>query len=204
MREGSRRGAAERRTAETQVLAEVTLDGDGRGAVETGIGFFDHMLEQLARHSGFDVEVRATGDLRVDAHHTVEDVGLTLGEALSAALGERAGIRRFGWASVPMDEALVEVSLDVSGRPFVVHEVDMPPGTTGDFDPALVEDFLRALSLTAGLTVHVRSRAGRSIHHVVEAEFKALARALGDACMRVGDGGVPSTKGAIDSGWTAR
>src|SRR5262249_8944190 len=132
-----------------------------------------------------------------DGHHTVEDVGLVLGGALSDALGDRAGIRRFAWASVPMDEALVEVSLDVSGRPFVVHEVDLPPGTTGTLDPGLVEDFVRALAAAAGLTLHVRSRSGRSVHHVIEAEFKALARALGDACARTGSGGVPSTKGRI-------
>ena len=119
--------------------------------------------------------MRATGDLDVDGHHTVEDVGLVLGVALSDALGDRAGIRRFGWASVPMDEALVEVSLDVSGRPYTVHEVASPTGSLGAFDPGLVEDFVRALSTSAGLTVHVRSRAGRSLHHVVEAEFKALA-----------------------------
>jgi len=197
--DGGRWGAAERRTIETQVRAEVMLDGDGRAAVETGIGFFDHMLEQLARHSGFDIEVRANGDLRVDGHHTVEDVGLALGEALSSALGDRAGIRRFGWASVPMDEALVEVSLDVSGRPFVVHEVALPAGTTGDLDATLVEDFVRAFAIAGGLTVHVRSRSGRSVHHVVEAEFKAMARSLGDACARAA-GGVPSTKGVIESG----
>jgi imidazoleglycerol-phosphate dehydratase len=188
---------AERKTAETEVRVTVVLDGEGRTSVETGIGFFDHMLEQLGRHSGFDLDVRAAGDLDVDGHHTVEDVGLVLGRALSDALGDRAGIRRFGWTSVPMDEALVEVSLDVSGRPFAVHEVDLPAGTTGTFDPRLVEDFVRALATAAGLTVHVRSRSGRSVHHVVEAEFKALARALGDACQLSGAGGVPSTKGRI-------
>jgi imidazoleglycerol-phosphate dehydratase len=193
----TRVGTAERNTAETEVRVTVDLDGAGRATADTGIGFFDHMLAQLARHSGFDLEVRAAGDLAVDGHHMVEDVGLALGEALSLALGDRAGIRRFGWASVPMDEALVEVSLDVSGRPFAVHEVELPRGTTGTFDPGLVEDFVRALATAAGLTVHVRSRSGRSVHHVVEAEFKALARALGDACAPSGVGGVPSTKGRI-------
>jgi imidazoleglycerol-phosphate dehydratase len=179
------------------VRVSIELDGTGTTTADTGIGFFDHMLGQLGRHSGFDIEVRATGDLEVDGHHTVEDVGLVLGAALSEALGDRAGIRRFGWASVPMDEALVEVSLDVSGRPFTVHEVDLPPGALGAFDPGLVEDFVRSLATSAGLTVHVRSRSGRSIHHVVEAEFKALARALGDACARTGTEVVPSTKGRI-------
>jgi imidazoleglycerol-phosphate dehydratase len=193
----TRSAEAERKTSETDVRASIELDGAGITTAETGIGFFDHMLAQLGRHSGFDLEVRAAGDLDVDGHHTVEDVGLVLGNALSDALGERAGIRRFGWASVPMDEALVEVSLDVSGRPYTVHEVELPPGSLGTFDPGLVEDFVRALATSAGLTVHVRSRAGRSVHHVIEAEFKALSRALGDACARTGTEGVPSTKGRI-------
>jgi imidazoleglycerol-phosphate dehydratase len=193
----TRSATAERKTAETDVRVKVGLDGEGIASAETGIPFFDHMLQQLGRHSGFDLDVRAAGDLDVDGHHTVEDVGLVLGRALSDALEDRAGIRRFGWASVPMDEALVEVSLDVSGRPFTVHEVDLPPGTTGTFDPGLVEDFVRALATAAGLTVHVRCRSGRSVHHVIEAEFKALARALGDACALSGPGGVPSTKGRV-------
>ena len=193
----NRSAEAERKTSETNVRVSVELDGAGITSADTGIGFFDHMLAQLGRHAGFDLEVRAAGDLDVDGHHTVEDVGLVLGNALSEALGDRAGIRRFGWASVPMDEALVEVSLDVSGRPYTVHEVELPTGSLGTFDPGLVEDFVRALATSAGLTVHVRSRAGRSIHHVVEAEFKALARALGDACARTGTDGVPSTKGRI-------
>ncbi len=193
----NRSAEAARKTSETDVRVSIELDGSGITTAETGIGFFDHMVAQFGRHSGFDLEVRATGDLDVDGHHTVEDVGLVLGRALSDALGDRAGIRRFGWASVPMDEALVEVSLDVSGRPYTVHEVELPPGSLGAFDPGLVEDFVRALATSGGLTVHVRSRAGRSIHHVVEAEFKALARALGDACARAGTDGVPSTKGRI-------
>jgi imidazoleglycerol-phosphate dehydratase len=193
----TRSATAERKTAETEVRVTVELDGRGVAVAETGIAFFDHMLQQLGRHSGFDLDVRAAGDLDVDGHHTVEDVGLVLGRALSEALGDRAGIRRFAWASVPMDEALVEVSLDVSGRPFVVHEVDLPAGATGTFDPCLVEDFVRALAQAAGLTLHVRSRSGRSVHHVIEAEFKALARALGDACAPSGGDGVPSTKGRI-------
>ena len=193
----SRSAEAERKTAETEVRVSIDLDGTGTTTAETGVGFFDHMLAQLGRHAGFDIDVRATGDLEVDGHHTVEDVGLVLGRALSDALGDRAGIRRFGWASVPMDEALVEVSLDVSGRPFTVHEVELPPGALGAFDPGLVEDFVRALATSAGLTVHVRSRSGRSIHHVIEAEFKALARALGDACSLTGAARVPSTKGSI-------
>jgi imidazoleglycerol-phosphate dehydratase len=192
----SRSATAERSTKETTVTVRLEVDGSGSATAETGIPFFDHMLEQLGTHAGYDLEVRATGDLEVDAHHTVEDVGLALGQALASALDDKAGIRRFAHASVPLDEALVEVSLDLSGRPFVVHEVPVPAEVIGTYDPGLTEDFVRAFATAAGITLHARLVAGRSPHHVVEAEFKALARALGDAC-RVGGRDVPSTKGTL-------
>ena len=191
-----RRSEVERATGETAVSVRLSLDGNGTSIAETGIPFFDHMLTQLGTHARWDLEVRATGDLEVDAHHTVEDVGLAMGQALAEALGDKAGIRRFGQASVPLDEALVEVALDLSGRPFVVHEVPVPAEAIGSYDPGLTEDFVRALATAAGMTLHARLVAGRSPHHVVEAEFKALARALGDACAVTG-GGTPSTKGTL-------
>src|SRR5262249_5934815 len=146
---------------------------------------------------GFDLEVTCSGDLDVDGHHTVEDVGLALGEALSQALGDKAGVRRFASITVPLDEAAVEVALDLSGRAFVVHEVDVPAEMIGTFDTGLVEDFVRAFAQAAAITLHVRLRSGRSPHHVVEAEFKAIAKALGDACSQTGAGGIPSTKGTL-------
>jgi imidazoleglycerol-phosphate dehydratase len=193
----SREAEIERTTKETVVRVALDVDGSGRVSAQTGIPFFDHMLEQLGTHAGFDLEVKAKGDLEVDAHHTVEDVGLALGDALKQALGDKAGIRRYGMGAAPMDEALVEVALDISGRPFVVHEVDVPAETIGSYDTALTEDFVRAFASTAGITLHVRLRSGRAPHHVVEAEFKALARALGDACALTGRGGAPSTKGTL-------
>ncbi|MGH2684599.1 MAG: imidazoleglycerol-phosphate dehydratase HisB [Actinomycetota bacterium] len=191
------RGArVERTTRETTVAVQLVLDGTGAASAETGIPFFDHMLTQLGTHARWSLDVRATGDLEVDAHHTVEDVGLAIGEALASALGDKAGIHRFGHATVPLDEALVEVSLDLSGRPFVVHEVPVASEQIGTYDPGLTEDFIRAFATASGITLHARLLAGRSPHHVVEAEFKALARALADAC-RVEGGGTPSTKGTL-------
>jgi imidazoleglycerol-phosphate dehydratase len=186
-----------RTTKETDVSVELTLDGQGTSEADTGLPFFDHMLEQLGKHAGWDLSVASKGDLDVDGHHTVEDVGLALGQALAEALGDKAGIRRFASITVPLDEAAVEVALDLSGRNFVLHEVDVPAETIGTFDTGLVEDFVRALAQAADLTVHVRLRSGRSPHHVVEAEFKALAKALGDACGLTGPGDVPSTKGTL-------
>ncbi len=186
-----------RTTKETDVSVELTLDGQGTSEADTGVPFFDHMLEQLGKHAGWDLSVTSKGDLDVDGHHTVEDVGLALGQALAEALGDKAGIRRFASITVPLDEAAVEVALDLSGRNFVLHEVDVPAETIGTFDTGLVEDFVRAFAQAADLTVHVRLRSGRSPHHVVEAEFKALAKALGDACAPTGRGGVPSTKGTL-------
>ncbi|HXF36605.1 MAG TPA: imidazoleglycerol-phosphate dehydratase HisB [Actinomycetota bacterium] len=193
----AREATVERKTKETDVRVELRLDGSGTASAETGLPFFDHMLEQLGTHAGFDLSVRARGDLEVDAHHTVEDVGIALGRALLEALGDKRGIRRFGSVVVPLDEAAVEASLDLSGRPFVVHEVDVPAEVIGTFDTGLVEDFVRALATEARMTLHVRLRSGRSPHHVVEAEFKAIARALGDAVAPSGRAGTPSTKGTL-------
>ncbi len=192
----TRKAKVDRITKETSVTVDLVLDGSGTASAETGLPFLDHMLEQLGTHGGWDLEVRCKGDLEVDSHHTVEDIGLALGEALSVALGDKAGIRRFGHASVPLDEALVSVALDLSGRPFVTHDVPIEAEMIGTYDPGLTEDFVRAFATAAGMTLHARLLAGRSPHHVVEAEFKALARALRDAC-RVEGSGTPSTKGTL-------
>jgi imidazoleglycerol-phosphate dehydratase len=193
----TRAATAARTTNETDVSVELTLDGSGDASADTGLPFFDHMLEQLGKHAGWDLAVTCKGDLDVDGHHTVEDVGLAIGQALGEALGDKAGVRRFASIAVPLDEAAVEVALDLSGRAFVVHEVDVPAETIGTFDSGLVEDFVRAFAHAAELTVHVRLRSGRSPHHVVEAEFKALAKALGDACALGGAAAIPSTKGTL-------
>jgi imidazoleglycerol-phosphate dehydratase len=194
-----RRATRERVTAETTVRVDLAVDGSGEVAVATGLPFFDHMVAQLGKHAGFDLAVSARGDLAVDAHHTVEDVGIVLGECLREALGDKVGIRRFASVAVPLDEALVDVALDVSGRPYLVYEVE-PPGERilGDppFDPQLAEEFWRAFVTAAGLCLHVRMRSGKNTHHVIEASFKAVARALRDA-VRVEGGGVPSTKGTL-------
>jgi imidazoleglycerol-phosphate dehydratase len=192
-----RRSDVERTTKETRVRVELELDGSGRSAADTGLPFFDHMLEQLGKHAGWDLTVTCEGDLAIDGHHTVEDCGLAIGQALAEALGDKAGVRRFASIIVPLDEAAVEVALDLAGRNFVVHEVSVPAETIGTFDTGLVEDFVRAFAQAANLTVHVRLKSGRSPHHVCEAEFKAIARALGDACSLTGTGDVPSTKGSL-------
>jgi imidazoleglycerol-phosphate dehydratase len=192
-----REGSVTRTTKETDVRVQLRLDGGGSVTADTGLPFFDHMLRQLGTHARWDLDVTCTGDLEVDGHHTVEDVGLVLGQALAQALGDKAGVRRFASIVVPLDEAAVEVALDLSGRPFVVHEVDVPAEMIGTFDTGLVEDFVRAFATSAAMTVHVRLRAGRSPHHVLEAEFKALANALGDACSPTGRGSIPSTKGTL-------
>ncbi len=196
-RRGSRR---ERRTGETAVSVELALDGAGAGEASTGLPFFDHMLAQLGKHAGFDLVVSATGDLEVDAHHTVEDVGIVLGEALAEALGDKAGIRRFASIALPLDEALVQVALDCSGRPYLAYDVPFPdqvaPLGNPPFDPQLAEEFWRAFVTAAGLTLHVRLVVGRNTHHVLEASFKGVARCLRDA-VRVEGGEVPSTKGRL-------
>ncbi len=186
-----------RTTKETEVHVELTIDGSGTASADTGLPFFDHMLQQLGTHAGFDLSVSAKGDLEIDGHHTVEDVGVAVGQALAEALADKSGIRRFASITVPLDEAAVEVALDLSGRPFVVHEVEIPAEMIGTFDTGLVEDFIRAFATTAQITLHVRLRSGRSPHHVVEAEFKALAKALGDACSPTGRANTPSTKGTL-------
>lgn len=193
---------AERRRATKETVVEVVLDvdGSGRAEVATGLPFFDHMVSQLAAHGGFDLVVRAQGDLEVDAHHTVEDVGIVMGQSLAEALGDRTGVRRFASCLLPLDEALVEVALDLSGRAYLAYDVPFEPCTPGlgspPFDPQLAEEFWRACTTWAGITLHVRRRAGRNAHHVVEAVFKAVARALRDA-VRVEGTDVPSTKGVL-------
>jgi imidazoleglycerol-phosphate dehydratase len=180
----------------------LNVDGTGQVAVTTGLPFFDHMVAQLGKHAGFDLTVTAAGDLDVDAHHTVEDVGILLGEVLRDALGDKSGVRRFASVAVPLDEALIEVALDLSGRPYLVYEVD--PGAGGEahplgtppFDPQLAEEFWRAFVTSAALTLHLRMRSGRNTHHILEASFKGVARALWDA-VRVDGSGVPSTKGFL-------
>jgi len=189
----------ERSTRETSVVVSIELDGSGRTDCSTGIPFYDHMLDQLGRHGGFDLTVRATGDLHIDTHHTVEDVAITLGEAFAQALGDKAGIRRFASGLYPLDEALVEVSLDISGRPFVAWDVPLPeslPLGNPAFDPQLAEHAVSSFAMNAGLTLHVNLRAGRNVHHIVEATFKGLARCLRDA-VRVESTEVPSTKGVL-------
>jgi imidazoleglycerol-phosphate dehydratase len=196
----SRRAEKQRATKETKVSVSLDVDGSGTATVSTGLPFFDHMLEQLGRHGGFDLTVRAEGDLQVDAHHTVEDVGIVVGGCLAEALGDKAGIRRFASLLLPLDEALVEVALDLSGRPFLAYDVPFAPDTAGlgspPFDPQLAEEFWRAFATSAGLTLHLRLRQGKNTHHIVEAGFKGVARALRDA-VRVEGGGVPSTKGSL-------
>jgi imidazoleglycerol-phosphate dehydratase len=193
-----RRASVSRATNETRISAELALDG-GPVDSSTGVPFFDHMLDQLGRHGNLGLVVKATGDLDIDAHHTVEDTGIVLGEALTEALGDKRGIRRYGDALVPMEEALAQVALDISGRPLLVYDAPIPFEVVGQYDTALTEEFLQALVRSAGLTLHVKLLAGRNAHHMVEAVFKAVARALGDAVSldeRAGDS-VPSTKGLL-------
>jgi imidazoleglycerol-phosphate dehydratase len=188
-----------RKTSETDIALTLALDGTGRSEVATGIGFLDHMLTAFARHGLFDLDVRAKGDLHIDFHHTTEDVGIVLGQALATALGDKRGIRRFGQALVPMDEALAEVAVDLSGRPFLAWDVGFAQPKIGEMDTELFEEFFRALAMNGLLTLHVQRRAGRNAHHVAEACFKATARALRmatEADARAA-GSIPSTKGAL-------
>lgn len=197
--QGVRTASRRRTTAETDIDITVTIDGSGQVDASTGLPFFDHMLDQLGRHGGLDLSVSATGDLTVDAHHTVEDTGILLGAVLAEALGDKRGVRRFASVRVPLDEALVDVSLDLSGRPFLFYDVEFPgEKILGDppFDPQLMEEFWRALVTSAGITLHISLVRGRNTHHIVEASFKSVARALRDA-VRVEGGGVPSTKGTL-------
>ncbi|HEX3840410.1 MAG TPA: imidazoleglycerol-phosphate dehydratase HisB [Acidimicrobiales bacterium] len=195
-----RTAASSRATKETSIEVSLDIDGTGTTEVSTGLPFFDHMVSQLGKHGGFDLSVRAVGDLDVDAHHTVEDVGITVGEVLAEALGDKAGIRRFGSINLPLDEALVEVALDLSGRPYLAYDVEFAPDVialgTPPFDPQLAEEFWRAFATAAGITLHIRLRTGKNAHHIIEASFKGVARALRDAVRQEG-GGIPSTKGAL-------
>jgi len=188
-----------RKTAETDVSVTVNLDGTGIYDNQTGVGFFDHMLDQLARHSLIDMTIRATGDLHIDDHHTVEDVGITLGQALSAALADKRGIRRYGSCLLPMDDALVRCALDLSARPYLIWNVDLPAPKIGTFDTELVREFFQALSTHGGITLHVDQLHGLNAHHIAEAAFKSVARALREAVevdpRKAED--IPSTKGAL-------
>jgi imidazoleglycerol-phosphate dehydratase len=192
----SRSARRERRTKETQITAAVVLDGSGRADIEVPLPFFRHMLEAFTKYSGMDVTLHGTGDVDVDAHHLVEDVGLVLGAAISEALGDRAGIRRFGHAYAPLDESLVRAVVDFSNRPYVVYEMDALRGRINDFDVQLLGEFVRALSQTAGITLHLDCIRGENLHHIAEAGFKALGLATRQALSHVG-GGVPSTKGVL-------
>jgi len=195
----NRTGTTERTTKETSISISLDLDGSGSTTITTGIPFFSHMLDQLGRHGGFDLTVHAEGDLEIDAHHTVEDVGIALGETFRQALGDKVGVRRFASIVVPLDEAAVEVVVDLSGRPFLLYDIDFPgEKILGDppFDPQLVEEFWRAFVMASGITLHVVGQRGRNTHHIIEAAFKAVARALRDA-VRVDGNAVPSTKGTL-------
>ena len=188
-----------RKTAETDIEVILSLDGTGHYDNQTGVGFFDHMLDQLARHSLIDMTIRCKGDLHIDDHHTVEDVGIAVGEAFDEALGDKAGVRRFASMRVPLDEALVDVALDLSGRPYLHHEMEFPgEKILGDppFDPQLMEEFWRAFTVAARITLHLTSVRGRNTHHIIEASFKGVARSLRDA-VRVEGGDAPSTKGSL-------
>lgn len=194
-----RRASITRKTAETEIVAQVDLDGTGRASMATGIGFFDHMLDQLARHSLVDIELRAAGDLHIDDHHTVEDCGIALGQALAQALGDKGGIRRYGACLLPMDDTLVRAALDLSGRPFLVWSLPFERDKIGSFDTDLVREFFQAFATHGGITLHVEKLAGFNAHHVAEAAFKAVARALREAVepdpRRAG--AIPSTKGML-------
>jgi imidazoleglycerol-phosphate dehydratase len=188
-----------RATKETEIELSLDLDGTGQATVSTGIPFYDHMLEQVGKHGGFDLQIHATGDLHIDTHHTVEDVAITFGEALREALGDKIGVRRFASGLFPLDEALVEVALDLSGRPFVVWDVELPeclPLGNPAFDPSLAEHAISSLATSAALTLHMTSRRGRNVHHIVEACFKGLGRCLRDA-VRIEGTSLPSTKGVL-------
>jgi imidazoleglycerol-phosphate dehydratase len=195
----TRTAEIERRTAETTISLGLTLDGTGAGNRSTGVGFFDHMLDLLARHGRLDLTVEADGDLQTGGHHTVEDVGICLGQALDSALGDRAGIRRYGQATVPMDEARAACAIDISGRGLLAFDGSLlPAGAIGDFDYELAEEFLRALAANARLTLHLTIEAGTNAHHMIEAAFKALARALRVAVsLDPTEAGIPSTKGSL-------
>lgn len=194
-----RTATVDRKTTETAVSCTVNLDGSGSYDIKTGVGFFDHMMEQLARHSLIDITLSAKGDLHIDAHHTVEDCGIALGQAVAKALGDRKGIRRYASCDLPMDETLTRVAIDVSGRPFLVFTCDYPRDKIGDFDTELVREWFQAFAMNAGITLHLENTAGGNAHHIAESSFKALARSLRDALEidpRQKDR-IPSTKGSL-------
>jgi imidazoleglycerol-phosphate dehydratase len=194
----TRTAAVERKTGETDIHLSLTLEGSGAGSRATGVGFLDHMLDLLARHGRLDLEVAVSGDLQTGSHHTVEDTAIVLGQALDRALGDRAGIVRYGQATIPMDEARASCFLDISGRPLVVFEAQLPPGATGGFEHELTEEFFRALANATKLTLHLRIEAGTNAHHMIEAAFKSFARALRQAiAIDPTESGIPSTKGTL-------
>jgi imidazoleglycerol-phosphate dehydratase len=194
----TRTGDIARQTKETDVRLSLALDGHGAGERQTGVGFLDHMLDLLARHGRLDLDVAVTGDLETGGHHTVEDTGICLGQALDAALGDRSGIARYGQATVPMDEARAACALDISGRPYCRFEADLPPGDIAGFEHELAEEFFRAVATNARLTLHVIVESGTNAHHMIEASFKAFARALRAAtALDLSESGVPSTKGTL-------
>lgn len=192
-----RKAEAGRKTTETRIELRLVLDGSGTCSAETGIGFLDHMIDLLARHGGFDLSVTASGDIHVDDHHLVEDVGIVFGDALKKALGQKEGITRYGWAVVPMDESLVMCAVDLAGRPYLHYGLELPAKRVKKFQTELIEEFCRAVVNSAGINLHLRQLAGRNTHHIIEAAFKAFARALAQAVAMSGQGGVPSTKGVL-------
>ncbi len=194
----ARRAEIERKTAETQISIKLNLDGEGTCDIATGIGFLDHMLTLLAKHSFMDLTVKAKGDLEVDSHHTVEDIGIVLGEALQEALGDKAGIHRYGNCFIPMDETLAQVCLDFSGRPFLAFGAEIPKIQLGNYDTEMTEEFFRAVAMHCGLTLHIRVLYGSNVHHIIEAIFKAFARAVAEAsAMDPRVKGVMSSKGVL-------
>jgi len=195
-----RKAEITRNTAETSITLAIDLDGQGQRTIHTGIGFFDHMLDHVGKHGHVDLDVAAKGDLHIDAHHTVEDVGICLGKAFLQALGDKKDIVRFGHAVVPMDEVLAEAAIDISGRPYLVFAADMPKVNVGEFDSELAEEFFRAFAVNARVTLHLVLRGGNNVHHCIEALFKAFARALAQAVAHDPRGsGIPSTKGVLEA-----
>jgi len=191
-----RQATVNRKTKETTISITLAIDSEGASTVETGLGFLDHMLDLVARHAAVNLTVRAKGDLHVDDHHLVEDVGIVLGQALKDALGKKEGIARYGWSVAPMDESLVMCALDLSGRPYLAYGLELPAKRVKQFDTELIEEFFRAFVNSTGMNLHIRQMAGRNTHHLIEAAFKAFARALGQAIAITGRG-VPSTKGVL-------
>ena len=194
-----RNGKIERKTAETEISVSLNLDGTGKYKINTGVGFFDHMLEQLARHSLIDLEVEAKGDTHIDDHHTVEDTGIAFGQALAQAIGDKLGINRYGWCLLPMDDTLIRTALDLSSRPFLYFDIDMPTDKIGSFDTELVREFFQAVSTHGGITLHMEKLHGYNSHHIAEATFKSFAKSLRVAIERDARNlkALPSTKGAL-------